>query len=141
MGTKNPEDPKIRLARAEERLKNSTQLKRQVEVLAEELKNIARERNQFHEELEIEKKKSEFLEIALDESKSKLVARHKYNLKLSFFNDIFFLIANILTCWGVNDLSSTPRNDTGFILIGAGAIIFIINSISSKVLASGGDIQ
>ncbi len=138
MGTKQPEDPSIKLARAEERLRNSTQKKKEIEILSQELKQITAERHQLHEGLEKEKLKVEFLEIARKENEDRAAARAKEARKTTFVIGIFYLLANIFIGWGVNYISSTPPNDTGIILIGAGAIISIISFYQSTRIASGG---
>ena len=138
MGTKQPEDPLIKLARAEERLKNSTQQKKELESLSLELKQITVERHQLHEDLEKEKLKVEFLEIAHKEDENRAAARTKEARKTTYFTGVLFLLANIFIGLGVNYISSTPPNDLGIILIGAGFIIFSMSFYLSIKIASGG---
>ncbi len=71
MGMNNPDDPIIELARAQERLKNSAQLRREVVSLSTALKTVTNERNRLHEELEVEKKQSEYLLVALNGASGK----------------------------------------------------------------------
>jgi cell division protein FtsB len=138
MGLRQPEDPMIKLARAEERLKNSSQQKKEIEYLSQELKKITAERHKLHEDLEKEKLKVEIFEIASKKNEERVAEKNKETRWLTNFSDILFLVANIFIGWGVNYISSTPRNDTGLILIGAGVIIFILGIFLSRKIASGG---
>ncbi len=133
----DPTDPRVQLELANERLKYADERIRQLEgTLAQVYTNLSRK------EIEINQLKDEREDLKLKWELAKRDLKHlqensatQKNGKDRAFNATLILaLASGFTGWGINLLTSTPRNLVGLVLIAIAIVLYFIGARLTALL-------